>query len=290
MLIATFSLNNLFIMAENKEVNFSNEEPYVNPTQLFIANAMFFIGLFLMALILLNEIVDLEIDYLYLGVPLALLGGYYSRTLTKEREEWRRKHIHHFIFEGEVVVDDVFICAKNFGEGRSGFFIESDDGASVLYSNRYTILYYCVIINDSWYWISPVTSYIFKNNIVNTQSKLNVKVYEENGIKIIAEANIISIAESKNDNNKNTILEKYMCSIPTHINNFNELVYLHELNDDEETIYRYFNEVINKFPVGNHFSEIHEGMGNKKFACQINGTIQQIDWPTFQTKKIGEAL
>ncbi len=281
---------NLLIMAENKLENFSNEEPYVNPLKLFIAKTIFYIGLFFMALILLNEIVDLKIDYLYFGVPLALLGGYYYRTLTKEREEWRRRHKHHFIFEGEVDVDDVFICAKNFGEGRSGFFIESDNGASVLYSNRYTILYYCVIINDSWYWVSPVTTYIFKNNIINTQSKLNVKVYEENGIKIIAKANIISVAESKNVNNKNTILEKYMCSIPTHINDFNELVFLHELNDDEETIYRYFNEVINKFPKGNYFSEMHDGMANKKFACQINGTIHQIDWLTFQTKKIGEAL
>jgi hypothetical protein len=277
-------------MSENIFTEVEKKEPHVNPLFLFIANLLIYIGIFLCILLLIDELIPLNVSFIYWGIPMLFIGSFLHRYLTKEREEWRRRHKHYFIFEGEVVVDDVFICAKNLGESRSRFSIESDDGASILYSNRYTILYYCVIINDSWHWVSPITSYVFRYNTITKQSKLNVKVYEKNGVKIIAEANIITLAESKNDNNKNTILEKYMCSIPTHINEFNEVVFLHELYDDEETLYQYFSEVINNFQTGVHFSEIQEGMRNKKFACQINGTIHQIDWPTFQTKKIGDTL
>lgn len=268
-------------MSEVVATEDENKEPQVNSFFLFIANLLIYVGGLLGVLLLVDEFVPLKINFLYLSLPMLFAGSFFYRYLTRERNEWRRRFKHTYIFSGEVVVEDLFIYAARLTKYDK---YKSRDESS------YTLLYYCLIINDEWYWVSPVTDYTFKYNQITIGSRLQVKVYEQDNQKIIAEASIVEIAPYNNLDDSTIIQEKYLGLIPKKVNEFRQVEFEFEITDDEEALYDKLNFIVKEFSTNTPFSQMNLTERNLKYACLVNSKIELLDWQTFKNKKVNRVF
>ena len=242
------------------------------------ANVLFYIGLFIIIVSLAFILYGFENQFFFLGILISFLGYKRKEYLTKKDIVEENKV--EVVFTGEIIVDDLFLYSEKVYTYTS--YNEKADRTE-------TIAFYGLISNNELLMVHPSLSYLFKYNAIKNGSRLQIKAIKENGFQKIIEASIVELG-IKNLENEQTILQKFVGQKPTHIDHHGEVSFKHEIIYEEPFLAVEFKLLKIRLNPNSKFSELTKEPFAGNYYCNVNGNIIEIDWPTFQTKKIGDTL